>query len=218
MMKKLLFVMMALVGTMTAGAQEVGEITDSVKAGLHSDNIKEAVNTVKAAFEKKTVEAAKLVGTWTYVEPVVMPLNNKLLSKATNWLADNQLEKLLREYVDKANVTPQNTSITLLENGTFNRTTAGRKQQGVWMVNGNRLMLGINNVQIAELTTLLKNDTLKMVVEASRVLSLLQAAGALSDTKTHKALIKIAKRVKGQGGGFVMARKEASAGQASGRK
>ena len=89
MMKKLLFVMMALVGTMTAGVQEVGEITDSVKAGLHSDNIKEAVNTVKAAFEKKTVEAAKLVGTWTYVEPVVMPLNNKLLSKATNWLADN---------------------------------------------------------------------------------------------------------------------------------
>ena len=60
-MKKMLLIMMALVGGMTAGAQEVGEISDSVKAGLHSDNVKDAVNTVKGAFEEKVVEAAKLV-------------------------------------------------------------------------------------------------------------------------------------------------------------
>lgn len=210
-MKKMLLIMMALVGGMTAGAQEVGEISDSVKAGLHSDNIKEAVNTVKGAFEEKVVEAAKLLGTWTYVEPVVMPLNHKLLSKAAGWLADDELEKILRGYVEKANVTPQNTSITFNKNGTFSRSTAGRKQQGVWMVNGNKLILGINNVQIANLTTHLENDTLKMVVEASRVLGLLQKAGALSDSKTNKALIKVAKRVKGIGGGFVMARKKSSA-------
>ena len=217
-MKKLLLIMIALMGGMTAGAQEVGEISDSVKAGLHSDNVKDAVNTVKGAFEEKVIEAAKLVGTWTYVEPVVMPLNNKLLSKAAGWLADDELEKVLRTYVEKANVTPQNTSITFRKNGTFSRSTAGRKQQGVWMVNGDKLMLGINNVQIAELTTHLKGDTLKMVVEVSRVMSLLQTAGALSDSKTHNALIKVAKRVKGLGGGFVMARKESSARQASSRK
>ena len=209
---------MALVGGMTAGAQKVAEISDSVKAGVHSDNVKDAVNTVKGAFEKKSVEAAKLVGTWTYVEPVVMPLNNKLLSKAAGWLADDELEKVLRAYVERANVTPQNTSLTLRQDGTFNRSTAGRKQQGVWMVNGDKLMLGINNVQIAALTTHLENDTLKMVVEVSRVMSLLQTAGALSDSKTHNALIKVSKRVKGVGGGFVMARKKTSAPKASKRK
>lgn len=203
---------------MTAGAQKVAEISDSVKAGVHSDNVKDAVNTVKGAFEKKSVEAAKLVGTWTYVEPVVMPLNNKLLSKAAGWLADDELEKVLRAYVEKANVTPQNTSLTLHQDGTFSRSTAGRKQQGVWMVNGDKLMLGINNVQIAALTTHLENDTLKMVVEVSRVMSLLQTAGALSDSKTHNALIKVSKRVKGVGGGFVMARKKTSAPKASKRK
>ena len=217
-MKKILLIMMALVGGMTAGAQKVAEISDSVKAGVHSDNVKDAVNTVKGAFEKKSVEAAKLVGTWTYVEPVVMPLNNKLLSKAAGWLADDELEKVLRAYVEKANVTPQNTSLTLRQDGTFSRSTAGRKQQGVWMVNGDKLMLGINNVQIAALTTHLENDTLKMVVEVSRVMSLLQTAGALSDSKTHKALIKVSKRVKGVGGGFVMARKKTSAPKASKRK
>lgn len=217
-MKKILLIMMALVGGMTAGAQKVAEISDSVKAGVHSDNVKDAVNTVKGAFEKKSVEAAKLVGTWTYVEPVVMPLNNKLLSKAAGWLADDELEKVLRAYVEKANVTPQNTSLTLRQDGTFNRSTAGRKQQGVWMVNGDKLMLGINNVQIAALTTHLENDTLKMVVEVSRVMSLLQTAGALSDSKTHNALIKVSKRVKGVGGGFVMARKKTSAPKASKRK
>ena len=217
-MKKILLIMMALVGGMTAGAQKVAEISDSVKAGVHSDNVKDAVNTVKGAFEKKSVEAAKLVGTWTYVEPVVMPLNNKLLSKAAGWLADDELEKVLRTYVEKANVTPQNTSLTLRQDGTFSRSTAGRKQQGVWMVNGDKLMLGINNVQIAALTTHLENDTLKMVVEVSRVMSLLQTAGALSDSKTHNALIKVSKRVKGVGGGFVMARKKTSASKASKRK
>jgi hypothetical protein len=217
-MKKILLIMMALVGGMTAGAQKVAEISDSVKAGVHSDNVKDAVNTVKGAFEKKSVEAAKLIGTWTYVEPVVMPLNNKLLSKAAGWLADDELEKVLRAYVEKANVTPQNTSLTLRQDGTFSRSTAGRKQQGVWMVNGDKLMLGINNVQIAALTTHLENDTLKMVVEVSRVMSLLQTAGALSDSKTHNALIKVSKRVKGVGGGFVMARKKTSAPKSSNRK
>ena len=217
-MKKMLLIMMALVGGMTAGAQEVGEITDSVKAGLHSDNVKDAVNTVKGAFEEKVIEAAKLVGTWTYVEPVVMPLNNKLLSKAAGWLADDELEKVLRAYVEKANVTPQNTSITFRKNGTFSRSTAGRKQQGVWMVHGDHLILGIDNVQIAELTTHLEGDSLKMVVEVSRVMGLLQKAGALSDSKTHNALIKVAKRVKGVGGGFVMARKKSTDRKASSRK
>lgn len=217
-MKKMLLIMMALVGGMTAGAQEVGEITDSVKAGLHSDNVKDAVNTVKGAFEEKVIEAAKLVGTWTYVEPVVMPLNNKLLSKAAGWLADDELEKVLRAYVEKANVTPQNTSITFRKNGTFSRSTAGRKQQGVWMVHGDNLILGIDNVKIAELTTHLEGDSLKMVVEVSRVMGLLQKAGALSDSKTHNALIKVAKRVKGVGGGFLMARKKSTASKSSRRK
>ena len=217
-MKKMLLIMMALVGGMTAGAQEVGEISDSVKAGLHSDNVKDAVNTVKGAFEEKVIEAAKLVGTWTYVEPVVMPLNNKLLSKAAGGLADDELEKVLRAYVEKANVTPQNTSITFRKNGTFSRSTAGRKQQGVWMVHGDNLILGIDNVKIAELTTRLEDDTLKMVVDVARVMTLLQRAGALSDSKTHNALIKVSKRVKGVGGGFVMARKKSTASKSSRRK
>jgi len=217
-MKKMLLIMMALVGGMTAGAQEVGEISDSVKAGLHSDNVKDAVNTVKGAFEEKVIEAAKLVGTWTYVEPVVMPLNNKLLSKAAGWLADDELEKVLRAYVEKANVTPQNTSITFRKNGTFSRSTAGRKQQGVWMVHGDNLILGIDNVKIAELTTRLEGDSLKMVVDVARVMTLLQRAGALSDSKTHNALIKVSKRVKGVGGGFVMARKKSTASKSSRRK
>jgi hypothetical protein len=115
-------------------------------------------------------------------------------------------------------VTPENTSITFRKNGTFSRSTAGRKQQGVWMVHGDNLILGIDNVKIAELTTHLEGDTLKMVVDVARVMTLLQRAGALSDSKTHNALIKISKRVKGVGGGFVMARKKSADRKASRRK
>jgi hypothetical protein len=64
----------------------------------------------------------------------------------------------------------------------------------------------------------LEGDSLKMVVEVSRVMGLLQKAGALSDSKTHNALIKVAKRVKGVGGGFLMTRKKSTDRKASSRK
>ena len=86
------------------------------------------------------------------------------------------------------------------------------------MVHGDNLIMGIDNVQIAELTTHLERDSLKRVVEVARVMTRLQRSGALSDSKTHNALIKISKRVKGVGGGFLMARKKSTASKASRRK
>lgn len=200
--------LMALVGWMTAGAQTVGEITDSIKAGLKSSSVKEAVNTLKGAFAKKSAEADQMIGTWTFVEPAVMVTSGKLLAKAAGNLVDDKLERLLDEYFERANVTPQNTSITFRKNGTFSRSVAGRKRQGVWMVGGDKLLLGINNVQTADMTTHMENDTLTLVIEVSRVMGALQTVGALSDSKINNALIKLAKGLKGVEAGFVLARKK----------
>ena len=50
MMKKRVILLLALMAAMTTKAQTVGEITDSVKAGLKAGSVKDAVNTVKGAF------------------------------------------------------------------------------------------------------------------------------------------------------------------------
>ena len=68
-------------------------------------------------------------------------------------------------------------------------------------------MLGIDNVQTADMTTHMVNDTLTAVVDVSRVLGLLQTVGAMSDSKTNHALLKLTKTLKGVGAGFVLVRK-----------
>jgi hypothetical protein len=208
MMKKRVILLLALMAAMTTKAQTVGEITDSVKAGLKAGSVKDAVNTVKGAFEKKSAEASQMVGTWTFVEPAVMVTSGRLLAKAAGNLVDDKLEKLLDDYFKRSNVTPQNTSITFRKDGTFSRSVAGRKRQGVWMVGGEKIYFGVDNVQTAAMTTHMEKDTLTLVVETSRIMEAFQALGALSDSKTNNALIKLSKSLKGVEAGFVLARKK----------
>jgi len=208
MMKKRVILLLALMAAMTTKAQTVGEITDSVKAGLKAGSVKDAVNTVKGAFEKKSAEASQMVGTWTFVEPAVMVTSGRLLTKAAGNLVDDKLEKLLDDYFKRSNVTPQNTSITFRKDGTFSRSVAGRKRQGVWMVGGEKVYLGVDNVQTAAMTSHMEKDTLTLVVETSRIMEAFQALGALSDSKTNNALIKLSKSLKGVEAGFVLARKK----------
>ena len=207
-MKKRVILLLALMAAMTTKAQTVGEITDSVKAGLKAGSVKDAVNTVKGAFEKKSAEASQMVGTWTFVEPAVMVTSGRLLTKAAGNLVDDKLEKLLDDYFKRSNVTPQNTSITFRKDGTFSRSVAGRKRQGVWMVGGEKVYLGVDNVQTAAMTSHMEKDTLTLVVETSRIMEAFQALGALSDSKTNNALIKLSKSLKGVEAGFVLARKK----------
>ena len=207
-MKKRVILLLALMAAMTTKAQTVGEITDSVKAGLKAGSVKDAVNTVKGAFEKKSAEASQMVGTWTFVEPAVMVTSGRLLAKAAGNLVDDKLEKLLDDYFKRSNVTPQNTSITFRKDGTFSRSVAGRKRQGVWMVGSEKVYLGVDNVQTAAMTSHMEKDTLTLVVETSRIMEAFQALGALSDSKTNNALIKLSKSLKGVEAGFVLARKK----------
>lgn len=207
-MKKRVILLLALMAAMTTKAQTVGEITDSVKAGLKAGSVKDAVNTVKGAFEKKSAEASQMVGIWTFVEPAVMVTSGRLLAKAAGNLVDDKLEKLLDDYFKRSNVTPQNTSITFRKDGTFSRSVAGRKRQGVWMVGGEKVYLGVDNVQTAAMTSHMEKDTLTLVVETSRIMEAFQALGALSDSKTNNALIKLSKSLKGVEAGFVLARKK----------
>ncbi|MBR6840792.1 MAG: DUF4923 family protein [Prevotella sp.] len=207
-MKKRVILLLALMAAMTTKAQTVGEITDSVKAGLKAGSVKDAVNTVKGAFEKKSAEASQMVGTWTFVEPAVMVTSGRLLAKAAGNLVDDKLEKLLDDYFKRSNVTPQNTSITFRKDGTFSRSVAGRKRQGVWMVGGEKIYFGVDNVQTAAMTTHMEKDTLTLVVEASRIMEAFKALGAISDSKSNNALIKLSKSLKGVEAGFVLARKK----------
>ena len=204
---KLFVLGLMLMAANSVGAQTVKEVADSVKSGVKSGNVKTMVNTVKKAFKAKAATADTLVGTWRYVEPAVLVTSGNLLMKAAGNATAGQLEKLLTEYIEKTEIGPENTFITFHDNGTFERSVAGRKAKGIWMVNEEKLLLGIQNVQTASLTSHLEDGKLTLVIEASRILQMMKMLGALSDNKTTKALIKVSKKLKGIQGGFLFERK-----------
>ena len=76
------------------------------------------------------------------------------------------------------------------------------------MVNGEKLMLAINNVQTADITTHLDEGELMLLVDVDKLLKAMQALGAMKDSKTNKALIKLAKGVPGLQAGLLLVKKQ----------
>ena len=191
----------------TVSAQEIDEVVDSVKSGVKSGNVKVAVSKMKDAFNVKMATADSLIGTWIYQEPAVYATKGNMLIKMVGNTTVGTFDKLLTKYIEKTDIRPENTSITFHENGTFERVIAGRKAHGVWMVNGEKLMLGVNNVQTADITTHLEDGELMLLVDADKIMNALKLLGALEDTKANKALIKIAKKIPALQGGFSFVKK-----------
>ena len=208
LMKRLLLPLALAWLTLAANAQTVGEVTDSVKQAVKHGNLKKKVKTIKGAFASKAAEAHELVGTWIYVKPTVLATSGNIFVKTIgNTYADN-LEELIDSYFEKANVTPQNTSVVFNENGTFSRSVADRKANGTWMVNGDQVLTAIKNIQFGCMTSRLENDTLTLVVPVKRIMTALQELGGISDSKTNTTIVKLTKHLKGFQAGFLLTRKK----------
>ena len=205
---KLLGLGMLLLMANTVCAQEVGEVVDSVKAGLKSGNVKEAVSKVKDSFKVKKASAEALIGTWQYAAPAVYATKGNLLMKLAGNAAAGQVEKLLQDYIDKSNISSENTFMTFHQDGTFERDIVGRKAKGVWMVNGEKLMLAIDNVQTADITTHLDEGQLMLLIDVDKMLKAMQVLGAMKDSKSNKALIKVTKLVPGLQAGLLLVKKQ----------
>ena len=186
--------------------QNVKEVMDSVNAGVKAGTMKEAVATVKGAFEKKVATAESIIGTWVYKEPAVLTTSGRIIVKAIGNVSAGKLEKLLTNYFQKANITPENTYLTFKKDGTFIRCIAGHRAEGHWML-GDKLLLGIHNVQTASVTQHLENGELTLVVEAGKIMSAMVSLGAIHDTSTNNAIVKLSKKLKGIEGGFTLEKK-----------
>ena len=210
MMKKIRTLLLAgmLLTMGTAAAQDVKTVTDSVKAGMKSGSVKGAYKSVKDAFKVKKAEADSLIGTWVYCEPAVYATKGNVLFKMVENTVANQLEHLLKDYIEKSQITSENTSFTFKQDGTFEHDVAGHKAQGVWLVNGERLILGINHVMTADITTHQDGDKLMFLVDVDKLMNALKLLGAMRDTKTNQTLIKLTKKIPGLQAGLSLVKKQ----------
>ena len=209
-MKKLRILWMGLLvmAMSTANAQEVNEVVDSVKSGLKSGNVKDAYSKISDSFKVKKASADTLIGTWQYVEPAVYATKGNLLLKLAENAVANNLEDFLRQYVEKSNITQENTSFTFHKDGTFDRVIAGRQAHGVWLVNGEKLVLGLENVMTADITTHHDDGELMLLIDVDKLLTALKTLGAMKDNKTNKQLIKLTKKIPGLQAGIKLVKKQ----------
>jgi hypothetical protein len=107
----------------------------------------------------------------------------------------NQLEKILDNYIEDCDITPENTTFTFNKNGTFQRNVAGHKAKGVWMVGKTKLYLGINKVLTAEITIHQDDDKLMFLIDIDKLMTIFKLLGAIEDTKVNNTLIKLSKQI-----------------------
>ena len=178
-----------------------------MKSGLKASSVKEAYEKVNDSFKLKKASADSLIGTWCYKEPAVYATKGNLLLKMAENAVANQIEKLLQSYIDKSHITSENTEFTFHSDGRFERIIAGRKAQGVWLTNGEKLVLGIGNVMTADITTHHEKGELMLLLDVDKLMTGLKNLGAMKDNKTNKQLIKLTKRIPGLQGGILLVKK-----------
>ena len=208
-MKRISLLFVAALCLMSAQAQTIKEVADSVKNATKAGNIKSMVSTVKGAFETKVLNAEKLVGTWVYVKPAVLSTSGRILRKLAMKSFGDDMEKLLNNYFERVHVTAENTFLTIHANGTYTSSFAGEEISGLWMADNDKLRLAAKNVQVAEMTTRMEhNDTLTLVMDTSIILEEIKEHGGMKDNKTNKTLVKLSKHVKKLKSGYMLVRKK----------
>ena len=206
-MRRTILFLFALLSLMTAGAQTVKEVRDSVKSATKSGNLKEMAATLKGAFAAKSAKAEELVGTWVYLEPAVLATSDRMLSKMAGNAVADKVKNIVDDYFNRANITSENTHFTFNGNGTYSRSLAGKDISGTWMTAGEHVLLAVKNVQLVAMTSHMESDTLTLVAELSNTLGDIQKLGGFSDSKTNKTLVKLTKRLKFVQIGFLLTRK-----------
>ena len=189
-------------------AQTVRETADSVKAGVKSGNVKDAYSKISESFKTKKEHADTLIGTWAYKEPAIYATKGNVLLKFAENAVANQLEKLLQDYIDKSNITSENTHFTFYKDSHFDRVIAGHAKRGLWLLNGDKLIMGMDCIVTAEVTLHHEKDAMMMLIDVDKLLTGLKALGAMKDTKANKRLIKMSKRIPGLQAGISVVKKQ----------
>ena len=201
-----LALMMLMAGS--TQAQTVKETADSVKAGVKSGNVKDAYSKISESFKTKKEHADTLIGTWAYKEPAIYATKGNVLLKLAENAVANQLEKLLQDYIDKSNITSENTHFTFYKDSHFDRVIAGHAKRGLWLLNGDKLIMGMDCIVTAEVTLHHEKDAMMMLIDVDKLLAGLKKLGAMKDTKTNRRLIKMSKHIPGLQAGVALVKKQ----------
>lgn len=167
------------------------------------------LGSVLGQFYSTTTKSA-LVGSWVYEEPAIQFESENLLNKAGGLVASQAVADNLTPYFEKLGFKAGKIGLDLREDNTCTYTIGNKTYQGTYDFDdqNKKLTLKTPLVPLPAAYLSIAGDQMAMTFESSKLLTLVQAAGLVSNQSSVTAVSNLANSYDGMKTGFTFTRKK----------
>jgi hypothetical protein len=181
----------------TTGSSSTGSTVASL-AGLLLNNLLSS---------SATLSQDNIVGTWTYSEPSCVFESENFLAKAGGAVASNKIESQLATQLNKVGIKKGSCTFTFNKDNTYTATIGGKTLSGTYTLDSSNKTIKMTYLAgIGSMTpkVSLSGNTLSLLFESKKVLSLVQSVSKLSSNSTVSTLSSLLSNYSGMYVGMKM--------------
>lgn len=183
-------------GSSTTGSVLGAVLTDVLQGGTLG-------NVITSVIGAQKVTAADLVGSWKYSGPGCAFTSEKLLAQAGGEVVAGQIKAKVLPYYQQIGISAQNTTITINQDGTYSATFRGTPMNGKWTYDEANCRMNLQGLLLSLNCYAKRNvNGIALLFDASKLLTLLQTAAAMSGNQNIQTVGEISKSYDGVRLGF----------------
>lgn len=183
-------------GSSTTGSVLGAVLTDVLQGGTLG-------NVITSVIGAQKVTAADLVGSWKYSGPGCAFTSEKLLAQAGGEVVAGQIKAKVLPYYQQIGISAQNTAITINQDGTYSATFRGTPMNGKWTYDEASCRMNLQGLLLSLNCYAKRNvNGIALLFDASKLLTLLQTAAAMSGNQNIQTVGEISKSYDGVRLGF----------------
>lgn len=182
-----------------------GSTTGSVLGAVLTDVLQGGTlgNVITSVIGAQKVTAADLVGSWKYSGPGCAFTSEKLLAQAGGEVVAGQIKAKVLPYYQQIGISAQNTTITINQDGTYSATFRGTPMNGKWTYDEASCRMNLQGLLLSLNCYAKRNvNGIALLFDASKLLTLLQTAAAMSGNQNIQTVGEISKSYDGVRLGF----------------
>ena len=160
-------------------------------------------NVITSVIGAQKVTSADLIGSWKYSGPGCAFTSEQLLAKAGGEVVAGQIKTKVLPYYQQIGISAQNTYITINQDGTYSASFRGTPMSGRWTYDEASSRMSLQGL-LLNLNCYAKRNMngIALLFDASKLLTLLQTAAAMSGNQNIQTIGDISKSYDGVRLGF----------------
>ena len=164
-------------------------------------------NVITSVIGAQKVTSADLIGSWKYSGPGCAFTSEQLWAKAGGEVVAGQIKTKVLPYYQQIGISAQNTYITINQDGTYSASFRGTPMSGRWTYDEASSRMSLQGL-LLNLNCYAKRNMngIALLFDASKLLTLLQTAAAMSGNQNIQTIGDISKSYDGVRLGFDFSR------------